>query len=615
MRPKQARAWHYIKRNEQTRMPRRHIFVDTESRIERGGKTHDQTWRLGCAIFSESRKGTARRETSTDFLDLAELWKSVSNFCGNDGRTIVWAHNLGHDARISEMFTQLPKLGWTLVAHNISGQSAWLEWRRDRSTLLAVDSTSVFPTTIAKIGEFFGIAKVHMDLDCDDNRVWLERCRVDVRILATAVTAYLDWLESDDMGNWQITGNGQSWATFRHKFLTHNMCVHDEKEVLLAERRAMWTGRCEAYWHGELKGERIYEFDFRYDYPRIARDYAIPTKLIGAIPEGYAWRSLLDSEKSALLAECRVTTALPVVPCLHNGRILWPTGTFTTTLWDVEIKAAIDAGADVEVTKGWAYRKVPALRAWAEWILDRLQADDKVTPAWQKTILKHWSRALIGRMAMTYRSWEVDATMPDSRLLSGTFYDRDSGEQFDYMQIGTTFWRDAGRVEWDQSMPMVTGYIQAIARVQLWNILRQLPERSAVYADTDSIFVTGRHFDTLSEIAARNTSGDLRLKRAWDGFAVYGPRQIVTGTQVRISGIPKRARRIGKREFEGEIWDTLQGAFKRGDFGKVITRDRRWKIDGIDHRRRGTGFGWTSPISISESTDSPMERIDIQIRT
>lgn len=598
MRAQTERVWHNIKPNEMTRIPRHHIYLDTESRSARRGKIGIQTWRLAVAHYSSGEKGRRRKDEQKEYREPKYLWRDVSLFAGGSGRTILWAHNLGYDVRISAMFDHLPRLGWSLTAHNITARSTWLEWKRGKATLLMVDSVSVFPTTIAQMGDWFGIGKVNLDMDSDVEHDWFTRCRADVRILSTAVTAYLDWLERADMGNWQITGAAQSWATYRHKHLTHKLTVHNEPDIIAAERRAMWTGRCEAYWHGTLKGERVYEFDFKQAYPRIARDYSLPSKLLGPMPPSYNWRSILSSNKSALLARVRIDTDVPVVPTTRDGRILWPTGTFVTTLWDVELRAAIDAGANVQVLDGWLYRKAPILKQWGEWIIDRLAQPDDVVPAWQKAIYKHWSRALIGRFAMTYNQWDDWGGAPASGVMRSRVWDRDKDETYEIMQVGTTIWQDMGRQEWQNSMPMVTGYVQAIGRVHLWDVMQQMPKESLIYVDTDSILVTGKHIADIEKIASGFRSAELRLKRAWDGFTVYGPRQIVTGQQVRVSGIPRIATQQDSTHFEGEVWETLIGAFRNGTVDSVITRDRKWEIKGVDHRRKGTGFGWTKPIHV-----------------
>jgi len=240
----------------------------------------------------------------------------------------------------------------------------------------------------------------------------------------------------------------------------------------------------------------------------------------------------------------------------------------------------------------------PALKAWAEWVIGKLAGTDRDVPAWQKDVLKHWSRALIGRTAMTYASWEEWAESPVQKVETSRLYDMDSGEEYDLMQVGNTIWRDAGRAESPNSMPMIAGYVQAIARVRLWDVMRALPEHVLLYVDTDSILVTSRHFDVMSEVSRSITGGDLRLKRSWDGFAIYGPRQIITGERVRVSGVPTTASRSGKNTYKGEVWDSLAGGLERGHIDSVTVRGREWHVTGTDHRRHTAGVGWTEPIMV-----------------
>lgn len=589
------RAWHNVRKNETTRVPNRHIFLDTEARTKRRGKSEAQTWRLAVACYSVSRKDRPTRETWVNHNTQKDLWDTVGEFAGTEGRTVLWAHNLGYDARIASVFSSLPALGWRLVGHNITPRGTWLEWRRDKATLLMVDSASIFATTIAKVGKYFGIGKLPMPNDEAPESDWFTYCRRDVDILRTAITTYLQWLRDEDMGNWQITGAGQSWATFRHKHLTHKLTIHDDERALKAERRAMWAGRCEAYWRGALKGQVVHEWDFTNAYIRIARDHSVPVCLLGPMPPNYDWLPVLESRNTALLATVDIETESPVVPTTHNGRIVWPVGRFTTTIWDVEIQAALKAGAKVTVREGWLYRTRPALKQWAEWVLGKLAESDETCPTWQKTIYKHWSRALIGRLAMTHQTWEEWAESPSIGVMRATVWDRDAEQGYDIMQVGTTIWRDAGREEWAQSMPMITGYVQAISRVRLWDVLQALPKGVALYADTDSLLCTDMHLDTVAAIAASPIGHGLRLKRSWDGFAILGPRQLVTGELTRVSGMPHHARAHGGGKFTGQVWDSLPGALKRNSLDRVIVRDRKWTINGVDHRRTGIGIGWTEP--------------------
>lgn len=600
MRQKQERVWHYVKPNESARIPRRHIFLDTEAREERTDGGHVQTWRLAVACYYSALAGRTVKEQWRTYGEPGRLWRDVDAHCGAHDRTVLWAHNLGYDVRIGDALTAMPELGWELAAHNISPRGTWLTWRKGRATLMMVDSMSVFPTSLEKIGQCFQMDKEPLPDMASDDDEWLRRCTRDVQILRTAILAYLGWLEREDIGNWQPTGAGQSWAAFRHRFMTHKMLVHADEDALRAERRALWTGRCEAYWHGELKGQVVHEWDFTMAYARITRDNPVPVRLIGDLPDGYDWRTVCDQGTIACLAEVTVTTTVPVVPCESDGRVLWPTGTFRTTLWDVELVAAMDAGATVTVHRGWLYRKRPALRAWAEWIIGALTATDPEPPAWLKIILKHWSRALIGRMAMTYTGWQEYAYGTKSRTRRFMVYDRGTGKTADMMQVGRTIWECTGLEESPQSLPMVTGYVQAIARVRLWRVMRALPRRALLYVDTDSLLVTDKHYKALERISRTPVGEGLRLKRSWQGFTIWGPRQIRTGEQLRVAGISHRAQRDDDGTYKGEVWDTLPTSMKRGTANRVIIRDRVWRITGVDRRRQGHGVGWTTALPVND---------------
>lgn len=597
----EQRRWHYVKPNETTKVPRRLIFLDTEAHQQRSAFGHTQTWALAVACYRSQRPDRKAVEQWETYDDPEILWKSVDTWVGASGRTVLWTHNLGYDARIAEVFEVLPSLGFELVAHNLVGKGTWLMWRRGRASLTMVDSASVFPCELVRLGVHVGLPKLPLPPPGSGGVGLFSRCWRDVEILRAAVLAYLEWLETEDLGNWQLTGAGQSWATFRHRFMDRRLLVHDDEQALVTERRAMWTGRCEAYWHGEIGYQVVHEWDLTLAYARIAQSINIPVRLVGPMPADYDWHKVIGSDRTALLAECEVTTEVPVVPASVDGRIAWPVGTFTTTLWDLEIQEALNAGATVTVHKGWLYYKAPALQKWATWIIDQLDNLKDMQDHWKYIVLKHQARAMIGRFGMQYTKWEEYAYAPTPAVRAHPVYDCETGETFRVVQIGQTMWRDVGVREWSESMPMVTGYIQSACRVRLAAIHREAPTGSVLYVDTDSVLVTDQHSEGLARVAAAHPEWGLRLKRSWQGFAVWGPRQIQTGPSVRIAGIAKHAQRVGPMTFEGHVWETLDGALKRGNHGNVTVRNRVWHVRGIDYRRHSNGFGWTAPHRLPRS--------------
>lgn len=592
------RVWHYVKENHTVRLPRRHVYLDTESASTRIKGGHRQTWRLGVASFVEHPKGRRRKDTMATFTAPRQLWGAVDSFCRPRSRTVLWAHNLGYDARISEALTVLPRAGWVLEGHNLANRGTWFQWRRNDTSLLMVDSAAVFPCRLDELAPHFGLGKLRMPAADASVEAWARYCARDVQILDAAVSSYLDWLETEELGNWQLTGAGQSYAAYRHRWMTHQMLVHADIEALEAERRAMWTGRCEAYWHGRTGHVGIEEWDQTLSYARIARDHAVPVRLLGRAANPTRLEKWLGNPSLAVLAEVEVDTAVPTLPASHDGRILWPVGRFTTVVWDPELRMALAAGATLRPLRVWLYKKEPALKAWATWIIDRLGQADSVVPPWQRIILKHWARALIGRFGMTYQAWEPYGTTDDPMLRQGPVYDTRTGQTTAMSQVGGTVLMSAGTQEWDQSQPAVTGYVTSVARVQLWRILQALPPRTALYADTDSVLVRRRDHDALAELAATDLGEGLRLKNIYRGARILGPRQLILDDKVRVAGVPTRAKRLPSGDIEGEVWASLAGSLRRGEPTSVTTLDRRWQVRGVDRRRQPGPDGWTLPVHI-----------------
>lgn len=592
------RMWHYVKPGQTMRIPRRHIFLDTESKWSRHGKGRRQVWRLGVATFRSAEKGRAAKESTHRYTSARQLWVDVDAFTKARHRVVLWAHNLGFDARIADSFRILPTLGFRLTGHNLANRGTWLQWRKGDASLLMVDSASVFPTALAQLAKSFMETKEHLPADDAPQEEWFIRCERDVSILRQAIVAYLEWIEREGLGSWQLTGAGQSYAGFRHRFLTHPLLVHGDVDALADERRAMWAGRCEAYFKGRVGGSGSEEWDLSLAYARIARDNPVPTRLVGPIYTGSGMRHLLERPGSAVLATVAVETDVPCVPALVDGYIAWPTGRFETTLWSPELALALDCGATLEVKHGYLYQTAPALSAWAQWVISQVSDPSNNNPEWVRLICKHWSRALIGRFGMSYTKWEKFGATRDMVVRQGPVYDRTTGETYELAHIGQDAQRSTGIVEWDQSQPAITGYIMSLSRVWLWRLIHAMPARSVLYADTDSFWIGRQHHDQAVQLAATPLGEGLRLKSTTRRLTILGPRQLVTDGKPRVAGLPHRATRQPDGRFAGEVWASLSTSIARGDPSAVITTDRMWKVSGVDHRRVDGPDGWTLPIAV-----------------
>lgn len=591
-----ARA-HYVTHNQITRVPRSYVYLDTEAHRERGPRSELQTFRLAVAAFdTKNHKGDGWRPREWhDSTDTAGLWEWITGRCRRKARTVLVCHNLAYDLRIADAFTELPRLGWSFKAGRVDDGQAWMVFTSEGRTLAMVDTMSWVPQSLDKLGQLVGIAKVELPDDDDDDARWFERCRTDVAILAEVWRRLMYWIDADDLGNWKLSGAGQSWAAFRHRFMTHPLLVHEDDDARTAERDAALTGRCEAWQHGNLTAGPFREYDFTTAYARIGLECDLPVKLAGELRKPTMGKIATAAGTRAVLIECRVDTDVPVVATRTDDGICWPVGTFDTTLWGHEARLVVDAGGTVTPTRAWVYRTAPALHAFCAWVLDGLDGSRGDVDPVVKVALKHWSRALIGRTAAQWSRWETWGVAPHSNVMLSKAHDRSAGDVFQLLQLGTQLIRQSGAPDNPDAMVAIMSWVMAESRVRLWRAMNLAGLDNVVYVDTDSLIVNQAGSEALEAAAVDG----LRVKGEWSSIEVLGPRQIIPGGRLRAAGIPSGAVKVAPATWEAEVWSGLSRSLRTGQTSTVEVTSRRFAVRGVDRRRLHLSSGRTAPMSVS----------------
>lgn len=606
MRDRNPRQIHPL---ERTSIPYRHITFDTEAHVTERAGGHVQRWAVGAASYDnlDPRRRNPLTERAT-FTAPERLWAWVLERCSPRQRTVLWAFNLAYDLRIAGALVHLPRAGFTLDGISLEGTAAWAIFRNGPVTLLCCDLRSWLPATLADVGRDLGLGKTEdwrPGLTRDQLRQHVER---DVEITRAAALTVLQFVRDEDLGPFRPTGAGQSNAAWRRRFLTHPPHVHADPDLLALERTAMWTGRCEAWQHGKLSTGPYVEYDLERCYANIAHHHLLPARLHArwASPSVRRYERLRCEWK--ILARVRVTTSEPVAPAAHQGRMIWPVGTFDTVLWDPEIDLALQHGADLELLEAWLYEPAPVLRDVTGWILDGLEDPDAVTPPLVRRMLKHWSRAVVGRVAMRYREWEEWARTEEHGLELGVHLDRRTGHRTDYLHVGRS-WRVLSALrESDGSLPMVTGYVMSEARRRLYELSEDAGPMGVVYMDTDSLIASPPGALLLEERIARDGAYGLRAKDTWRRLEIRGPRNLALDTTPRIAGVPLRHRRVAPLEFETEHWSTLKASMLTGELDHVSVHQRRIQVLGRDPRREHLPYTLTRPIRLGGEPDASPDR-------
>lgn len=576
-------------------MPRRWITLDTEAWRNTTAKGETQTFRLGVAAFDhQARKGDPWAPSELGrFSDPYTMWQWVDARCKDGKRTILLAHNLGYDLRVGQAFTWLPKLGWTLEIIRLDGGSTWASWRCGPRSLTMIDTVSWFGCSVEKLGDALGVEKLPLPSDEDSDALMFDRCTVDVRILQTAWLRTLDWLERGDFGTWKPTGAGQGWAAFRHRWMDTRILHHGVPSIAAAEREAAWTGRCEAWRWGRLPRGVWSEWDFECAYAHVAQDCDLPVRLQGHVGPRTAAKALESPSAGLNLVRATITQSVPVAPSRGSHGILWPVGTFTGWYWDIELQEVIRSGGTVECHEGWSYEAAPALRTWATWVLETLEAPmDRVDPM-ARLVVKGWSRSLIGRFGSKWAEWAEYGEAHEPGVHLSVVRDVPADRTFRMLTLGDRCIAEGESTDADDGAVAIMSYVMTVARLRVLAAMAVAGVDHLAYVDTDGVLVDRVGADRLSEAQIPG----LREKSRWRKVEVLGPRQIVLDGQLRAAGVSRRAVRVGPESWAGEVWQGLGAALATKNTAAVAVTARTWRLRGTDHRRAHVAGGHTEPIA------------------
>ena len=591
-------VWHWMQPQDTTSVPRCHVFLDAAARETRQGKVYVGSWGGGAAIFRMQPKGRPAKTWMRGYVDARTLWADIDQWCKPKRRTILWAWDLGTVLRLADGLRILPSMGWEIVSWSMMPQSCWFVWRHGQRTLTMVDVTGTFPFGWGDMETCFGTVERPIPDNMDEIPIRVSDCLKRTVTIMRGIRDYLAWIERERLGIWQLTGTGQGFAAFRARFYTHPLLIHWDEDARAAERRAMWAGRTEAYWHGTKHHARVDEWDLTQAYPRICLRDEVPVELVRTMGPEIDLGRWLHEPGYEVLAEVTVTTEVPCVPTSHEGRILWPVGTFETTLWGPELSLVLETGGTVRVSRAWVYRTAPALSEWATWITSHLVAGDNRVAAWQMAIAKHWSVATIGRLGMQHDVWELLGQMHRVGIRWWTQKDMDTGATSDLVHVGRDLWESTGKVDWSMSVVAVPSWVASRCREMLTRLWLELGDRVALYADTDSMLVEGKHAAKVRSVAQAHPEYGLRLKRSWRRITILGPRQLVTGDRVRVSGVPVRAALLADGSLSGEVRESLRTAIAKARPAQVRVTPRRWHLREVDRRRQVGADGWTEAVRL-----------------
>ena len=590
---------HFLRPIVSGNYPTRQAFFDCSAYRTKEKGLYVDRFNGAAAMFVH--RTSKRRDTvvgSDTYRTAADLFNKLDTFTPSRQRTVCWAHDLAYQLRISRALVELPALGWQLRKIVLERTAAWAQFTQDGRTLLFCDLRSFVPYDLARIADMVGLSEMWSLGSLAGPEHGGNKAQRRVKVISEAVTQLLAWCDTEQLGPFRPTGSGQSYAAFRKRFMTHRMLVHDDMTRIDHERKAMYTGRVEAWKHGKLSNGPFYEYDMHAAYCVIASCCEVPVMAVGEARQPNDRRLAQLLSKYHILADVTVETDVPCVPTGYGGRTIWPVGVFRSSLWSPELDIARTYAKEVRVHRAFLYRKAPALQAFAQWVLDNMDTANDQVPAVAQAMLKHWSRAMIGRLGLRYRSWSHWGTQPEPDLRLITYIDSDEHTSTEILIAGRDRLILTGMNEASESMPQIPSFIMSECRARLWRAMCAAKLENVVYMDTDSLIITKHGHKAPAQREFDHSGAMWNRKGEYATLDIRGPRNIEVGTTRRISGVPLGARQTAPLEFTAEVMRGIKESMRAGELDCVASLPHSYSMTTPDMRRRHVANHETQPFEV-----------------
>ncbi len=557
---------HRLKGNKTGERARNWVFFDCEAEIE-GAENEVQTHmlKLGCARYRRFAYGDhiARCEDFSFYTPEA-YWDKLLDSCEHDRRLYIVGYNVGYDIRLVRGFHCLHKRGYRQTRIYVGGKVVILEWIKDKHRIIGIDACNFFEGKLETWGKLFGIPKGKVDFRKASNKTLLKYCWRDVEILDTLMLSWFDFLDKHDMGSFRVTRASQSFAAYRHRFMSHAIYIHSSPRATKVEREAYHGGRTECFHIGKLTRGPYYKLDVNQMYPYIMRSVPVPIKLkstaIGLTVADI--RRLI--KHYAICGEFLIKTDEPVYPYKNNMNLFYPIGRFWVHLTTPEIQYALQRNHIKRVRRICIYNKAVIFRDYVNYLhplrVEYRRSGNEVFAA----MVKYFMLSLYGKFGQRSEAWkQVDNELndPDGEY---SIIDDDTRIMTRYVVIAGERWNIQGSKESYHSFPAIAAHITAAARLYLWRLICKAGRERVYYCDTDSLITTEAGMKRLQDYLDPDILGMLKLEYTTRKLVIYSPKEYQTDTETKHKGVKQDAVEVRPRVYRQMQWEGLRGSFLAG---------------------------------------------------
>lgn len=598
-----VRRSHLLKSNRMGEKPSHIIFADTETRSENvTDNVVEATLWFGWACYV--RRLNNQRYSKPDWVRFdsqSAFWRFVISKAHAKRRVYVFTHNLSFDTSVLDIFSNMESAGFRLTRAIVDDPPTVLAFRRDFVTIVLVDSLNLFRMPLAKLGEALGVPKLAMPKEDAPKALWDIYCKTDVEILRQSILNYIEVLQTDDLGNFQITLPSQAFTAFRHRFMTHEILIDDNEKALQIAREGYMGGRTEAFYLGETP-ENVYVMDINSQYPFVMGTTPMPIKLRSV------WKRVsLDELRTTIIgnsvvARVRLKTDIAAFPFRFGGHLVFPIGHFDTTLCTPEIELALELGVLESVHEMAVYEQAVIFKDYMDYFYTKRLEARRVNNGVLDLTYKLFMNSLYGKFGQSGRVFTDIGQADDLAAKTWLEHDVVTGETYNVRQIGTLLQREKRDGESTHSSPAISAHVTSAGRVLLWRYILTAEPRNVFYCDTDSLMVTYEGYKRLSGLYESTTMGALKLEHRMASLVIRGVKDYVLDGVTKIKGIRKNAIQLAPNVYQQETFRGFKGMLRDGELDRQLIKTGTKTLSRIYYKGTVLPSGVIEPLQI-DTTD------------
>lgn len=444
-----------------------------------------------------------------------------------------------------------------------------------------------------------------------------------------------EWWAELKAGGFQRTVGGMAKSFLLSRITPKTVTTHTDARAIKLERMACHGGRASTWYYGTCDGrksaqkresksplpagkwsstERLYQVDVRSMYPFLLSQIRTPVSL-ASIPQDMTAAGLEQSMRGmCAVAYVTIQTDVAEYPCRRGEFVIYPVGTFRTTLCGVELASALRQGSVRQVHQCVLYRAgKPFAGAASELLRMRRDARDTGNKGWE-TFVKLLSNSLTGKFAQRSGMW-IPRTDVHAEYHWGEWpVYRGPGKQPTRRRARAGMVEELDR-ENDGAglMPAVYAHITSAGRDMMRQLRSLCPARSVVSQDTDGLWVTRAGLNALEEHPELwgEEPGRLRVVGESSLSRFFSPKHYYASDSWTLAGLHNP-----NTTAAGVTWDDTytRNNIRQASDGppaiiEIITRSVT--LSTIPHDGEVGDAGWQVPARLPlRSTAMPLPPID-----